>query len=205
MGAGEERGQPEQQPVAHDRAAGGAEGEEPEARLADELGADLAPGRVCTRDAAVAAATGGLPDRARQQGSECQPGKAERDERGAPTEAARDVAAKEVSERAAERDAQGIEADCARAAVGGKVVGDQGVSGCDAAGFADPDPEARDKQGREAVRESTHRCEGAPERERRGHDPAPGSGGRRGARPGSRAPYRRGRMRCRRSGRAGYP
>ena len=163
--------QPEQQPIAHERAAARSHGQEPEARLGGELRQHDAPRRrQCARGGAVEASARWLAHGCREHGCQREPGEPEDEEGRAPPEPMCEIAAEKDPEGAAEGDPEGEAADGTRAAARWKVVRQQRVHRGHSAGLADADHEARREQGDEAVHEAARGGGGAPQRECAGDD-----------------------------------
>lgn len=119
----------------------------------------------------IEAAARRLAHRKPDEGRQHEARDADSQERRAPVDGARDGAADHEPERAADGDAEGEDAECLRALGGAEIVAQQRVGRRGAAGFADADPDAREKELREVLREAAGRRERAPQRECRRDDP----------------------------------
>ena len=177
----EEAGQPEGRAVAVNRGTGGPEGQEPEAGLLQQDAPDLAEagglgrdvghfGLACDRFGAVKATPDRILDREFQEGREQHAGEADDDKGHAPVDQGRQDPAEQVSQRRADRDAEGIDRQGAGPLRLGEIVCHQGIGRRDPARLADADAHAGPEQRPETGGQTTQGREPAPDRQRHTND-----------------------------------
>ncbi len=114
-----------------------------------------------------------LRHRQPQHGCQRDAGQPGGHERHPPAIVLVDPAADEIAQEDAEISADGVDAECARAFVLAEKVGHQRLRGRRSRRLADADPDAGQREGRDARGEAATKCHRAPEGERHRHDVAP--------------------------------
>ena len=173
----EEARQPEDQPVAEDRAEGGAEGEQPEAGIEEKD----ARHRGCRRGLRgrrigrrrIEAAAGRLWDQQLDQQSGRKAGEADDQEGHSPGKVGREPPAEEHAQSRSDRDPERIESERPGALFLRIIIGDERISGGDSPGLADRDAHSGDDELAVGLDEAAGGGEQAPDRDRGGDDVDP--------------------------------
>ena len=177
----EEAGEPEGRSIAVNRRTGRPEGQEPEAGLLQQNTPDLAEAGGLGRDVrhfsragdrfgAVKAAPDRILDREFQEGREQHAGEADDDEGHTPVDQGRQNPAEQVSQRRADRDAEGIDGQGAGPLRLGEIVGHEGIGRRDPARLADADTHTGPEKRPEAGGQAAQGGEPAPDRQRHADD-----------------------------------
>ncbi len=166
----ENRGHPQRQAIAGERAARGGRGHQPEGRLAGDDREGLADSRHLP--AADWAGRGRSRTKISMIGASNSPATPITRKAARQSIHGRDVGADQRARRQAERDAEREDGQRPGPSVRREIIGDQRVGGRHAAGFADTDAQPEEEQLAEAGGGAAQRGEGAPHGNRAGDHPA---------------------------------